>query len=133
VEELVPTFDDSTQSSAAPEDVWMLLYDPTRFPEWWTGIDSTTKEGDGDYTMYLNGYPDFPMPQALNARPEDRSVTISCMVSDLVFKWRLEPADAGTRISVHVDIPEREASRLEMQRDVIASSLRRLASLAAAQ
>ena len=129
----MPTFDDSTQSAAAPEDVWMLLYDPIRFPQWWTGIESTTTEGDGDYTMYVDGYPDYPMPQTLNAQPEDRSVTISCMVSDLVFNWRLEPAGGGTKISVHVDIPDREASRLEMQRDIIASSLRRLATMAAAR
>ena len=128
----MPTFDDSTSTSAAPEDVWMLLYDPLRFPEWWTGIESTTTEGDGDYTMFVDGYPDFPMPQALDARPHDRAVTISCMVSDLVCNWRLEPVDTGTKISVHVDIPDKEAARLDMQRDIIASSLRRLGELAAA-
>ena len=128
----MPTFDDSTETSATPEDVWMLLYDPLRFPEWWAGISSTTTDGDGDYTMYVEGYPDFPMPQALDARPQDRSVTISCMVSDLVFSWRIEPIDAGTKISVHVDIPDQEASRLDMQRDIIGSSLRKLGELAAA-
>jgi hypothetical protein len=48
----------------------------------------------------------------------------------LVFDWRLEPLDPGTRISVHVEIPEQEAARLATQRAVIASSLRRLAELA---
>jgi uncharacterized protein YndB with AHSA1/START domain len=130
----MPSFDDSTQTSAAPEDVWMLLYDPVRFPEWWTGIASTTQGGDGDYTMFVEGYPDFPMPQALDARPQDHRVTISCMVSDLVFQWYLEPADGGgTKISVHIDIPEAEAARLDMQREVIGSSLRRLGELAAAR
>jgi len=53
--------------------------------------------------------------------------------SDLVFQWYLQPADGGgTIISVHVDIPEAEAERLEMQRNVIESSLRRLGKLAAA-
>jgi len=62
------------------------------------------------------GYPDFPMPQALDARPQDRCVTISCMVSDLVFQWHLEPADGGgTKISVHVDVPQSEAARLDMR------------------
>jgi hypothetical protein len=56
--------------------------------------------------------------------------TISCMVSDLRFAWRLDPVDRGTRISVHVEIPEREAARVDMQRDVIESSLRKLAELA---
>jgi uncharacterized protein YndB with AHSA1/START domain len=130
----MPSFDESTQTPAAPEDVWMLLYDPVRFPDWWTGIASTVPGGDGDYTMFVDGYPDFPMPQALDARPQDRRVTISCMVSDLVFEWHLEPADGGgTKISVHVDIPESEATRLDMQREVIGSSLRRLGQLAAAQ
>jgi uncharacterized protein YndB with AHSA1/START domain len=127
----MPTFDDSTNTSATPEDVWMVLYDPLRFPEWWTGIESTTVGGDGDYTMYVNGYPDFPMPQALDTSADDKSVKISCMVSDLVFQWHLEPVDGGTRISVHVDIPEREAARLDMQRDFIESSLRNLGALAA--
>jgi hypothetical protein len=111
----------------------MLLYDPVRFPEWWTGIASTTPRDDGDYTMFVEGHPDFPMPQVMDARPHDRRVTISCMVSDLVFRWHLEPAEGGgTTISVHVDIPEAEGARLEMQRKVIESSLRRLAKLAAA-
>jgi hypothetical protein len=112
----------------------MLLYDPVQFPEWWTGIASTVPGGDGDYTMFLDGYPDFPMPQALDARSHDRRVTISCMVSDLVFPWHLKPTDGGgTEISVHVDIPESEAARLDMQRAVIESSLRRLRQLAAAR
>ena len=38
----------------------------------------------------------------------------------------------GTRITVHVAIPEREAARLATQRDVVSSSLRRLAALAEA-
>jgi uncharacterized protein YndB with AHSA1/START domain len=128
----MPAFDDSITTAASPEDVWMLLYDPLRFPEWWSGIERTTAGGDGDYTMFVEGYPDFPMPQELDARKEDNRVTISCMVSDLVFEWRLDPVDGGTKVSVHVDIPDREAARLDMQRDVIATSLRRLGELAAA-
>jgi hypothetical protein len=128
----MPSFDDSTQTSATPEDVWMLLYDPVRFPDWWTGIASTISGEQGDYTMFVEGYPDFPMPQSLEAEAHDRRVTISCMVSDLVFQWHLEPAiGGGTTISVHVDIPDGEAARLEMQREVIGTSLRNLGELAA--
>jgi uncharacterized protein YndB with AHSA1/START domain len=124
----MPTFEDSITTTARAEDVWMLLYDPMRFPQWWAGIASTTVGDDGDYTMYVEGYPDFPMPQSLQRA--DNQVTISCMVSDLVFEWRLQAVDNGTRISVHVDIPEREAARLDMQREIIAASLRRLGELA---
>lgn len=70
---------------------------PLRFLEWWTGIESTTVGGDGDYTMYVDGYPDFPMPQTLDASRDNGSVKISCMVSDLVFQWHLEPVEGARK------------------------------------
>ena len=128
----MPTFDQSTVSSAAPEEVWKLLYDPARFPEWWAGVGSvTTAGGAGDYTMFPDGYPDFPMPQALETSQDSGSVKISCLVSDLCFDWRLRPSGTGTEISVHVEIPDSEAHRLDTQRDIIRRSLIRLADLAA--
>jgi hypothetical protein len=131
----MPTFDQTTVSSAAPEEVWKLLYDPARFPDWWTGIGSVTTDGDtGDYTMFPDGYPDFPMPQTLETSQDSGSVKISCLVSDLRFDWRLRPSGtgSGTEISVHVEIPDSEAHRLDAQHDIIRQSLIRLASLAAA-
>ena len=127
----MPTFDDSTTTSVAPEDVWMLLYDPSRFPEWWQGIATVDPGGPGNYTMYVDGYPDFPMPQALEASQPDNRVTISCMVSDLIFEWRLEPIDDGTKITVHVEVPEAEAARMALQCGIITASLHNLAALAA--
>jgi hypothetical protein len=59
-------------------------------------------------------------------------VVISCQVSDLIFEWRLKPEDDGTRIDVAVEIPEKEAFRLEQQRELIRRSLARLAEVAAA-
>jgi uncharacterized protein YndB with AHSA1/START domain len=131
----MPTFDDSTTTTAPVEEVWKLLYDPTRFPEWWAGIETVASEGRdgrGDFTMYPDGFPDFPMPQSMRADSDGRRLTISCLVSDLVFEWRLEMLDPGTRIAVHVDIPEEEAHRLDAERGVVSASLRSLAALAAA-
>jgi uncharacterized protein YndB with AHSA1/START domain len=133
----MPAFHDTATTTAPPEEVWKVLYDPARFPEWWTGVETVEREpGGGDgatrYTMYPDGYPDFPMPQVLETSRQDRAVRVSCLVSDLRFAWRLEPAGAGTRISVDVEIPAAEAHRLDGQREVIASALRRLAALAAA-
>jgi len=128
----MPSFHDSADAQAPPEEVWKLLYDPARFPEWWAGIATVEPGADGRYTMFPDGYPDFPMAQMLDTQRDGRSVKVSCLVSDLVFEWVLEPLDGErTRINVHVEIPEAEAARLETQKDVIRASLGTLAEIAA--
>ena len=129
----MPEFEDHARSDVPPENVWKLLYDPSRFPDWWAGVGSVEPGQPGAYTMYPEGYPDFPMPQQL--RVSGSGVTISCLVSDLIFEWRLAPLDDGaaTSITVHVEIPETESHRLAAQQDVISRSLSRLAALAAAK
>jgi uncharacterized protein YndB with AHSA1/START domain len=136
----MPSFQTSTTAAAPPEEVWKVLYDPSRFPEWWAGIETIELEAlpanPGEplsYTMYPTGYPEFPMPQQIQTVRKQESVVISCLVSDIRFDWRLEPLDGGrgTRISVYVDIPPDEAHRLETQRDIIEASLSRLAAVAA--
>jgi uncharacterized protein YndB with AHSA1/START domain len=128
-------FDDTARSEAPPEEVWKVLYDPVRFTEWWEGME-TTAVGDGEFTFQQVGVPELQIPNRLEARREEQTVVISCLLHDLVFRWRLEPLDAGsaTRISVHVEIPDEKVERLgQRQRDVIRSSVRRLAQLAAAE
>ncbi len=127
----MPSFHDTTTSTAPPEEVWKLLYDPARFPDWWVGIGTVDVTTNGEYTMYPEGYPDFPMAQLLDTQRDQQRVTISCLVSDLRFEWRLEPDGEGTRISVDVDIPAAEARRLDTQREIISASMNRLAKLAA--
>jgi len=128
----VPSFHDSAISHASPEEVWKLLYDPARFPDWWAGIDTVEVEDRGKYTMFPDGYPDFPMAQLLETRRDQQRVTVSCLVSDLRFEWRLEPADDGTLITVDVEIPAAEADRLDSQREIIRASLQRLAQVPSA-
>lgn len=129
----MPSFHDSATTEAEAQEVWKLLYDPARFPEWWAGIGTIEQGSDmGSYTMYPEGYPDFPMAQLLDTAREEGRVTVSCLVSDLRFEWVLEPLeDGGTRVSVDVEIPEAEAARLEGQRETIRASLARLAELSA--
>jgi uncharacterized protein YndB with AHSA1/START domain len=127
----MPSFHDTTTSAAPPEDVWKLLYDPSRFPEWWTGIETVEVTDSGSYTMYPNGYPDFPMAQLLDSQQDQRRVTVSCLVSDLRFEWRLEATGEGTRITIDVEMPDAEAHRLDGQRKIISTSMKQLAQLAA--
>ncbi len=128
----MPSFHDSATSTAPPEEVWKLLYDPSRFPDWWAGVETVELTSDGGYTMYPDGYPDFPMAQLLDTQRDAQRVTVSCLVSDLRFEWRLEPDGDGTRINVDVEIPDAEAHRLDTQRQIISTSMKRLAELAAA-
>jgi uncharacterized protein YndB with AHSA1/START domain len=136
----MPSFTLSAHTPAPVEEVWKLLHDPRRFPEWWEGMASvetpvgapaSTEDSVTGYTMWLEGYPDFPMGQELSTGPG--VVTISCLVSDLEYTWRLAevaPPAVGTDISVLVVIPEVEAHRLETQHVVLSRSLGRLAQLA---
>jgi uncharacterized protein YndB with AHSA1/START domain len=126
----MPSFHDTTTSAAPPEDVWKLLHDPARFPDWWAGIETVDITSEGEYTMYPDGFPDFPMAQLLDAHQDQQRVTVSCLVSDLRFEWLLEPAGDGTRITVDVEIPDTEAHRLDSQRQIITTSITQLAELA---
>src|SRR6187399_1782795 len=107
----MPGFSVSAHTSAPVEEVWKLIHDPARFPEWWIGIETVQPGEDGRYTIWPVGYPEFPMAQQLHSDHADGRVTISCLVSDLEFRWQLRTAVDGTDIEVDVTLPEVEAHR----------------------
>jgi uncharacterized protein YndB with AHSA1/START domain len=117
---------------APVEEVWKLLFDPARFPEWWVGIETVRQDAPGEFTQWPTGYPDFPMPQKLRADQTNERVMISCQVSDIDIVWQLAEAGTGTSINVDVTLPESEAHRLDGQHQVISESLRCLTALAEA-
>ena len=128
----MPEFTLSGRADAPVEEVWKLLFDPTRFPEWWVGVQTVHNDGADGYTVWLEGYPDFPMPQRPRGDRAKGHVTISCQVTDIDFVWQLAEDGYGTRIDVHVALPDSEAYRLEDKRENITTSLTRLATLAKA-
>jgi hypothetical protein len=126
----MPSFTDNATTLAPPEEVWKVLYDPTRIPEWWANI-ATAEPGDGKVTLYVDGWPDFPMPQLMTTSHDDGTVQFSCQVSDMNIVWQLAPrAEGGTDISVAVEIPDKEADRLGKMQDEVGESIRNLAALA---
>ena len=127
----MPHIDDEVLVPAPLEEVWKLVHDPSRYPEWWTGIGGVDEATPDGYTMYPEGWPDYPMPQRLSTSSADGRVTISCLVSDLEYRWQLTADGEVTRVEVHVDIPEVEAHRLEGQTTAMSSALARLTRLAA--
>jgi|SRR3954469_5729992 uncharacterized protein YndB with AHSA1/START domain len=128
----MPAFTLTATAAAPVEEVWKLLYDPARFPQWWAGVETVRRGEGGDYTMWPTGYPDFPMAQQLRSTRADARVTISCLVSDLEFRWQLSELGGGTGIEVRVQLPEAEAHRLPVQRELLTASLANLTRMAAA-
>ncbi len=128
----MPGFALSAQCRAPVEEVWKLLFDPARFPQWWTGVETVRTGPPGEFTLWPTGYPDFPMPQKLRVDQANERITISCQVSDIEIVWQLTEDGPGTAIHVQVSLPELEAHRLDGQQQVMGESLRRLAALAEA-
>jgi uncharacterized protein YndB with AHSA1/START domain len=126
----MPGFTLTGYADAPAEEVWKLLFDPTRFPEWWRGIETVRREGEGAFVMWPDGYPDFPMPQRLRTDQAHGRVMISCQVSDIDVTWQLAEHAHGTAIEVRVELPDAEAHRLVGQRAAIRDSLAALAALA---
>jgi uncharacterized protein YndB with AHSA1/START domain len=128
----MPEFALHASCRAPVEDVWKLLFDPSRFPEWWVGIETVQAGAPGQFTLWPTGYPDFPMPQKLRVEQAHERVTVSCQVSDIDVVWQLAESGTGTSIQVNVILPEREAHRLDGQQQLIQESLRRLTAIAEA-
>jgi len=61
----MPGFALSAGCRAPVEEVWKLLFDPSRFPQWWAGVETVRVGPPGEFTLWPTGYPDFPMPQSL--------------------------------------------------------------------
>jgi uncharacterized protein YndB with AHSA1/START domain len=129
----MPGFVLTGRAGAPVEEVWKLLFDPARFPEWWAGVETVEPGPTGEFTLWPDGYPDFPMPQRLRADDRAGRVVVSCQVSDIDFTWQLADDGDDTTITVTVELPAHEAHRLAGQRALIATSLAALARLAEAR
>jgi uncharacterized protein YndB with AHSA1/START domain len=128
----MPDFTLTGETGAPVEEVWKLLFDPSRFPEWWFGVETVQVGAPGEYTAWYAGKPDFPMPRHLRADRVEGRVTVSCQVSGIDFSWQLAEHGDGTRIMARVVLPPAMAGLLDEQREAIARSLSNLAELAEA-
>jgi uncharacterized protein YndB with AHSA1/START domain len=126
----MPHFTLSGRADAPVEEVWKLLFDPTRFPEWWAGVQTVRTDGPDGYTAWMQDDPDFPWPQQLRGNRAKGRVTISCQVTYIDFVWQLNEDGPGTRIDVHITMPDSQAHHLDGEREIITTSLARLATLA---
>lgn len=125
----MPGFEARETCRAPATEVWKLLFDPSRFPEWWAGMDRVEPSDDGA-TRYMSAWPDFPYPTQVVTRTEDSRVVISCLLSDIIHEWTIEPADPGCAVRVRIDVPESEAERLPAVTTEAQASLANLVALA---
>jgi Polyketide cyclase / dehydrase and lipid transport len=125
----MPSFEERATCHAPAEEVWKLLYDTARFPEWWAGMSRVEGDCGDEITRYMSEWPDFPYPTRVTRR-DDGGIVVSCLLSDIVHEWALEPAAAGCAVRVRVEIPDGEAARLASQEAEIRASLARLVARA---
>jgi Polyketide cyclase / dehydrase and lipid transport len=114
---------------AAPaREVWKLLYDPVRFARWWPGWERI-EPGEGSVlTRYDARWPDFAYPATVSPDPSSGRVVVSCLLSDIVHTWSIDPSGSGCQISVVVTIPDAEADRADDTADVVRQALSALVS-----
>ena len=123
-------------------EVFKILHDPSRIPEWWAGVERVEAGPDGTVTRYTREWPDFAYPTAVTEPgpgpigraggqfAEGGVVRISCLLSDIVHEWTLAPHPEGCEIRVRVELPEEEAARIDDQRREVGGSLAGLVALA---
>ncbi len=111
-------------------EVFKILHDPSRIPEWWAGVERVEEGTDGTVTRYTREWPDFAYPTAVAHPGPEGSVQISCLLSDIVHEWTLAPHAEGCTVNVRVELPESEAGRIDDQRAEVGGSLAGLVALA---
>ena len=114
---------------AAPaREVWKLLYDPVRFAQWWPGWERIEPGEGSALTHYDARWPDFAYPATVSSDPSSGRVVVSCLLSDIVHTWSIDPCGSGCRIIVVVTIPAAEAGRAADTADVVRQALSALVS-----
>ena len=125
----MPGFEVSATCRAPADEIWALLYDASRFDEWWVGTDHAEATADGAM-VYREIDPDVAVPMNLRSGADRSRVTVSCLVRDVVWEWTLEPDPEGCRVQLRVQMSGEEGHLLEFQREQMHRSVRNLVALA---
>lgn len=125
----MPSFDASARCRAPAEEVWKLLYDPHRYPEWWAGMERIDPT-PAPIVRYMAALPGTAIPTRIDARRQGACVVISCLLTEIAHEWTLEPAPQGCMVRVRVEIPEPQKGWLDQQQREVQASLLRLAAAA---
>ena len=119
-------FEEEAICRAPALEVWKLLQDPLRYPEWWDGLVDAQPTPDG-LTRWMGALPGVPIPTRVDLRRQAGGVVIRCEVTGIVHVLMLEPAREGCRVRLRAAIPAGERERwLDQQHAEVRASLPRL-------
>jgi Polyketide cyclase / dehydrase and lipid transport len=128
----MPVIEAEALVAAPAEEVFKVLHDPTRHPEWWVGVD--TVEGvrrQDDALRFWVDSRDHPGIR-LEQRQEPLAgggIVMTCLRYGIRFRWRLIPEGDATRVHAHVEIPDYSRELTDGYRTKIPASLERLTTL----
>jgi uncharacterized protein YndB with AHSA1/START domain len=99
---------------AAPEEVWSLVSDPARLPQWWPGVTRVEEATAQAWTMVLSSPKgksvrvDYTRLEAeaerrLVWRQEVEESPFERILASATTEVALAPDDAGTRVTVALD------------------------------
>jgi hypothetical protein len=90
---------------APVEEVWSLIGDPRRHPEWWPGVievDGERFEEGSEYVQVTHGSfgRDWRTAWEIDRMQELREVRMHCTLSGAFAHWRMTEAQGGTFLDV---------------------------------
>lgn len=124
-------FEETVVCRAPALQVWKLLYDPARYPEWWAGITRSEPTADGAVVQH-SAWEHGDLPLLITATRDSPGVVIRCPATGKVLSWALEPHPDGCRVRVRVQVPDGEHELLRTSRESMLATLPRLAATAEA-
>jgi uncharacterized protein YndB with AHSA1/START domain len=112
-----------TVVGAAPEEVWRLVSDPVRLPQWWPGVTRVEEATPEAWTNVLSSPKgkvvradfirvDAVEPSRLVWRQEVAETPFERILADAVTTIELWAAEDGTRVAIALDQRPRGWARL---------------------
>ena len=92
--------------AAPPEAVHDVLVDLERYPDWWPEVRAVAKLGPDDARVLCRSALPYTLDLVLHAEHRDPPLLETTISGDLdgVVRWRLFPADGGTRMEFEQDV-----------------------------
>jgi uncharacterized protein YndB with AHSA1/START domain len=109
----MPTVSRARSLRASPDEVWRVVSDPERLPDWWPGVARVEEVSAGAWTKVLTsprGKPvraDYSLveseaPRRLVWRHEVEESPFERILAESLTEIELGPADGGTRVTLTV-------------------------------